>query len=377
LLELVAGFLVAVALCGAFVRFYNRVLARMHESTLKKVVALSLLPAGVMLGGIAAWRLGAGGNGERVAWLALAIAGLPVTAAAARDWLCERRLLRGSLLHPLGRFRDGIPWSDFALWQKLILLPLVPFNRVCDLRVHHRVVEVPGLGSAFDGYRIVHLTDLHFHRTLSAAWYRHVVAQAVKLRPDLLLYGGDFLSKIAWVDRIPEFLQGLEAPDGVLYVRGNHDFWKSPQRIRRHARRAGMRLLSNRGAVIRRGRDTLAIVGIESPYIPLTATDRALLRRLPGPKVGLVHDPVAFGEALSAGCTVALAGHTHGGQVRLPLFGTTISGSACRRGLAHGVGRLGRMLTITSNGQGAFFPVRFGAPPEIILVELRATSRAE
>ncbi|MCB2156743.1 metallophosphoesterase [bacterium] len=369
----IVGLLIAVAACGTFVWFYNRMLSRMHESVTKKVVALATLPLGCLAGLVGGCRmvLSTPAGAERWVWLVGLAAGIGLVLRYTRVSLFKRQYARGSRFErPRLPVPSAIDWTGLRPHWKPFLWMLQPVNCVGDLRIHRRVVEVRDLPPEFDGYRIVHLTDMHIHKTLTPQWYDGVIDEAHAWKPDLLLYGGDFISKHPQIPRIPGIMSRLGAPDGVYYVRGNHDFWKAPQRIARLAEQCGMKLLSNQAVVLRRGAAALTLIGVESPYIPMTGTDRDALAQLPRPRIGLVHAPEGYADAAALGCVVALAGHTHGGQVRLPLFGTTVSSTAAGPIAAEGPGRWGDMLTLTSHGQGSFFPLRFLCPPEIIVVDL-------
>lgn len=369
----VFGLLIAVGGCGAFVWFYNRVLSKMHESVMKKVVALATLPLGCVAGLVGGFRL-VGSDAlavERCVWMVGLLAGLVLVGRYARIGAIKGRLARDSrFVRPRLAIPPAVCWEGLRPHWKPFLWLLRPVNCVGKLRIHRRRVRVPGLPPEFEGYRIVHLTDMHIHKTLTQAWYDGMVDEALAWRPDVLLYGGDFISKPDQISRIPGIMKRLAAPDGVYAVRGNHDFWKSPQRIARLARECGMRLLSNQGVVLRRGVAELALMGVEAPYVPMTGADRDRMERLPRSRIGLVHAPEGFAVAAELGCALAFGGHTHGGQVRLPLFGTTVSSTAAGPMVAEGVGLWGEMLTLTSHGQGSFFPLRFLCPPEIVVVEL-------
>ncbi len=369
--------LVSLGSCAIFVWLYNRTLAHLHESLTKKFLALCGLPLGVLAGvyhGLAVGGLPVPGGPPWV-WRGLALVGAGAMVAYVPLGLIKAGWMRGSRFRAAKPCPGALNWAGLPWWGRPVLRALEPVNGVTRLRIHRREIEVPGLPEEFDGYRIVHLTDYHIHSTLGNEWYDHVAAEARGLKPDAILFGGDFISKPKHTPRIPRVMGTLRAPDGVFFVRGNHDFWKGPHRIARLAGQAGMKLLSNEGAVVRRGGASIAILGFETPYVAMTGAERDAMEALPRCRVGLVHMPEAFADAANLGCAVALAGHTHGGQVRLPLFGTTISSTAMGPLYASGVGRMGGTTTITSNGQGAFFPVRIMCPPEIVLVLLRTSGR--
>jgi predicted MPP superfamily phosphohydrolase len=373
------GLLVAVASTGAAVWLHNRYLAPFVEFPPKKFVALLALPSGLPLGILGGWRLSNLPilSFERLLWSLVALAGAVVVVrlilAAVEQW----SLQRDSHFKSVRGMPGALNWSVFPIWQRALLLLVSPFNQVGALRVHAREVTVPGLPKPFEGYRILHVTDPHIHPTLRSEWFQRAMEAAMDLSPDIVLHGGDFVTDPENLSKAEEVLRSLaQAPDGVLTVRGNHDLWKAPRRAARVARGAGMRLLSNEGVILRREQAAISIVGLEVPYVGLGPKGERDLQRLPRPRVALVHTPDAFATAERLGCSLALAGHTHGGQVRIPILGATVTSSGAGPRLATGIGRLGMMQCITSNGLGSFFPLRILCPPEIGLIILRSGDSA-
>lgn len=373
-----ASLAIAFSLGGAFVWFYNRVLSKMQESTLKKVFALCVLPLGCVLGLAGGCLLAWGGSAPlRFASGGLAVAGGVVAARQVAARMVRRRAESASRFQAVAVPGPVVDASTLSPVRRGILRVLAPVNGVGRLRIHHRVVESPRVPVAFDGYRIVHLTDIHLHKTLHQSWYDAVASTTAELQPDVVLFGGDFVSKPRHLPRVTGWASRLRAPDGVFAVRGNHDFWKSPRFIARCCRRAGLCLLANDEAIVERAGQAISIVGLETPYAPLDDGDHRRLAARPGMfRLALVHTPDAFPDAAMLGADVMLAGHTHGGQVQLPLIGATLTGCGVGPFHATGVSRWGRALAIVSNGQGAFFPLRVGAPPEIVLLELKTGGAA-
>ncbi len=378
-LVLLVGVMAGIATTAAAVWFYNRFLAPFVELPIKKPAALLALPSGFPVAIIGIWRLANGSIAwqEQLLWLVLALGGFAVTVWLLVAAIEGRLLTRGSRYRRVTKMPPAIGWREFDLWQRVLLWLLQPINQVGALRIHQREVVLANLPQAFDEYRIVHVTDPHVHPTLNSAWYEAAINAAMDLKPDLVLHGGDFITQPQYLPDAVEVLRPLNrTPDGVLTVRGNHDLWKGPQRVARAARQAGMRLLSNQAHIIHRGHAALAIIGIEDPYLLPGPLSESNLRRLPRTRIALVHTPDAYPLARRLGCTLALAGHTHGGQVRLPLIGATVTSSAAGPRHATGVARMGPMQCIASNGLGAFFPLRFLCPPEITLIVLRTADSA-
>ncbi|MCC5875289.1 MAG: metallophosphoesterase, partial [Candidatus Sumerlaeia bacterium] len=252
---------------------------------------------------------------------------------------------------------------------------LSPINQVDALEVATREVSIHGLHQDMDGFRILFLTDFHVHPTLSEEYFGKIVEESLSLRPDLLLVGGDFVSRRWHLPLACRLLRPLWLHSAVYYVRGNHDFWTRPSYMVRELQRHGAQLLSNDHTKITRGEGAFTLVGIEDPYIQLTPREkRRLLDSMPEalPRIGLVHTPEAYPFTRQLGCEFTLAGHTHGGQIRLPFFGTTVASVSQREEFLHGIGKMSEMTTWTSNGLGAFYPLRVNCPPQIVEVVLRS-----
>jgi hypothetical protein len=202
-----------------------------------------------------------------------------------------------------------------------------------------------------------------------------VVAATQAARPDLILLAGDMVSDRddgnlrMSLDTIADHLKGLEAPLGVYAVIGNHDAMAGTGLVTATLGRAGILTLNNAHIVIGRPAGPLVLAGFgEHPDIA-----RAL-GGLEGQKaLCLVHRPDLF-PRLPAACALTIAGHTHGGQVALPLLGRLALERASPYGerYAKGVIRENGHTLFVSPGIGtSFLPVRLGVPPEISLLKIQ------
>jgi len=256
-----------------------------------------------------------------------------------------------------------------------------------DKLVVKRVDIVFGsLPKAFDGYRIVQITDAHVG-SIHAGLLLRAVEAANQLAPDAIVFTGDLQNKQPGeLDRFAPILSSLHARDGVFSVLGNHDYGQyinvsdaekrvNEAALRRRERAFGWQLLLNDNVVVRRDGDSIVIAGEENdglPPFPSRADISATLRGVGQEAfvVMLQHDPSAWRRHIlpSGRAWLTLSGHTHGGQVSL--FGkrpTQLSGKEdC--GLYE---QSGRFLYVSS-GLGGVVPFRFGIPPEIVVITLRS-----
>jgi predicted MPP superfamily phosphohydrolase len=368
------SFFAAVFAGAVMMWFYNRYLSALRESLVKKAMALGTLPLAAAVGlghGIALlldWP-----HISALAWL-----GLPVTLLSCWNLSIERRNNRGARMVSESP-KDELNYRRFSGPVAAGLRATRMLNDATRLQLVRHEFPVRGLHPSLHGYRILFLTDFHVHPTLTEAYFRKTVDVALARNPDVILLGGDFISKPPWRKSAQRLLARLQEHPRVIAVRGNHDFWTWPAFFSGMLREWNVELLSNDVTVLERDGGRIAVVGLEDPYVPLTPRREAELRQRlqeldeahgPLPRIGLVHTPETYRAAERLDCVLSFAGHTHGGQIRLPLFGTTIAACGVRRQYAYGVGHMNGMTTLTSNGLGVFFPIRFLCPPQILEVEL-------
>ncbi|MCG3196507.1 MAG: metallophosphoesterase [Candidatus Omnitrophica bacterium] len=249
--------------------------------------------------------------------------------------------------------------------------PLLPrwngIHRLDRIRVR---VRIPGLDPRLVGLKIGHLTDFHLGKQCHARYVRHAVDRVLETSPDLIAVTGDFVNFAKYLDECFETLAEIQAPLGVFAVRGNHDYWVGAEEIGRRIESAGMILLEDRTVEAERRGARFLVSGIESrwnragvplDYIP--AEDTRL-------KVVLSHTPDEFPRLAEREPHLVLSGHTHGGQLRLPLFGPVVTPSDYGRRYAAGVFRKGPSLLYVSRGIGCYPPLRLLCDPEVTVFEL-------
>ncbi len=246
-------------------------------------------------------------------------------------------------------------------------------NDVYDLEVTRHEVYVDDLPASFDGYRIAFLTDTHVASIMRRGFYREAVAQAMRFDPDLILLGGDF---VTWERHIPlmaeVLLTGLEARDGVYAVLGNHDYWAGADSVIAAMTARGARFLVNRSVVIRRGGEAISLIGIDELYRGTPDVDHTFALVNPRmPCIGVSHHPDIIGLLEGRRVNLLVCGHTHGGQIRVPFFGSIVVPSKHEGRYASGFHREESVLMYVSRGIGAIPPLRILCKPEVATFVLR------
>lgn len=246
-------------------------------------------------------------------------------------------------------------------------------NDVYDIEVTRHEVFIDDLPPSFDGYRIAFLTDTHVASFMRRGLYREAVAQAMRFDPDLILLGGDF---VTWERHIPlmaeVLLTGLEARDGVYAVLGNHDYWANADGVIAAMTARGVRFVINRSVMLKRGDEAIALVGIDELYRGEPDVDNAFALVDPRvPCLGLSHHPDIIGLLDGKRVDLLVCGHTHGGQIRVPFFGSIVVPSKHEARYASGFHREERVLMYVSRGIGAIPPLRILCKPEVATFVLR------
>jgi len=255
------------------------------------------------------------------------------------------------------------------------------------LRIIELDVEIPKLDTAFDGYRIGVLSDLHQAFVPGLSHTRRAVGEIQRRAPDLIALLGDYGVSFEGSRRVSAMLyprelraltpvlRGLRAPDGVVALLGNHDYYYDGPAVVDWLRSIGIPVLMNEHVVIARGSARLTIGGVDDALEGSADIARAFAgssREVP--RILLTHNPDAVLDAGDAPApALILAGHTHGGQVMLPFYGAPIRFARVgSRRLAQGWIPNGYAPLFVSAGVGSQIPLRFGVVPDAVLVRLRA-----
>ncbi len=246
------------------------------------------------------------------------------------------------------------------------------------LLVNRRQLQLPNWPPPLAGLRVALLSDLHVG---SPHWgperTRELVQRVNAEQPELILLAGDYMiHDVKFGTRASEqvvaaVLGELHAPLGVIAVLGNHDGWHGPV-LRPLLEAQGIRVLDDEAWVVQARGTQFCVLGLAEEQVRKRTPNEELALAPAGmPLLVLVHEPDIFPD-LDARVSLTLAGHTHGGQVRLPFFGPPFVGS--RYGARYAAGHVvehGRQLFVTTGIGTSVWPIRFGVPPEYVILTLR------
>ncbi|MFA5551511.1 MAG: metallophosphoesterase [Trueperaceae bacterium] len=219
--------------------------------------------------------------------------------------------------------------------------------------------------------RLAFLTDLHLGPFMGRQQLEEWVEATRQLEPDVVVFGGDLVDQAYAGDlrEVVELLPRLQAPLGVYTVLGNHDRTKYRKLgpLEEALQAAGVRLLRNEGVSLR---PDLYLAGMDDWRTGFPDAAKALSGAHSGARVFVSHNPDAIPH-MPEGIDLLLAGHTHGGQVRLPLIGPLVTSSEYGRRFAEGWVDA-PMPAFVSRGLGvSMLPFRLFCPPELVLLELQ------
>ncbi|SFM45801.1 CDP-archaeol synthase [Thermodesulforhabdus norvegica] len=303
-------------------------------------------------------------------------------------------------LHPRLRFREWKscqirkrPWTDVfhfedALYYHTLLYMILRILGIYEIGVRNALsintnrvsFFFPDLPVAFDGYRILFMTDLHLdgHPRITDNLRKSI--EKID-HVDLCVLGGDyrfetvgdFAPAVGYLKSLLPLLTA-KARDGVIAVLGNHDCIEIEEAFRNR----GLKFLVNDHVIIKRGNEALCFAGVDDPHYyrcadvgkALRGTGRDLFTVL------ISHSPEVYKEAHRFGVNLYLCGHTHAGQFSLPRVGPVFTHSRTGRRFHYGKWQYGGMQGYTSSGVGASgLFARYGTRGEIVIITLRCLDR--
>jgi len=300
------------------------------------------------------------------------------------------------LYNEMRRSPGPAEWGRVPLWAKRLRIALAAITLLLAgcifwgfliepgrLVIREQAIQIDNWPQQLDSLRIAVLSDIHVDNWfITEKKLRTIVAETNQLQPDIIVILGDYMSRDNWVrHRVdPEVfgpvLKDLHARLGVYSVLGNHDWWEDGMRVRRGLEQNGIKVLDNESAKIEARGTSFWLAGFADLWTRPQRIDLTLANIPEGqPLIGLTHNPDIFPNVPQR-VQLLLAGHTHGAQVRLPLIGSVVESSDYGDRWVRGhVFENNHHLFVTSGIGTSIAPVRFGVPPEIVLLTVKSRSQ--
>lgn len=240
-------------------------------------------------------------------------------------------------------------------------------QRIAKYNFTHR--DVP---EAFDGFRIAFISDLHYKSLLKEDGLNDLVRLLIAQKADVLLMGGDYQEGCEYVEPVFTALSKVKTPMGTYGIMGNNDYERCHDEIVRTMKRLGMHVLEHEVDTLRKDGEEIILAGVRNPFdlarngksptLALSPEDFVIL---------LVHTPDYVEDVSVANTDLALAGHTHGGQVRVFGIAPALNSRYGNRFVTGLVYNSAKVPVIITNGIGTSqMPIRVGAPAEIVMITL-------
>lgn len=274
--------------------------------------------------------------------------------------LSRRRFLHGLLATPL------IAASGISAYASLV----EPYH----YWISETDIFIRDLPERFENFRITQLTDIHHSRILGIDQVRRVVELAQQTRPDMFVLTGDYTTTYRrFIEPCGEALSALNAPEGVWAVLGNHDHYTDPELTTRALERHHIAVLDNEHTTLRRGPDALQLSGIDDWTWNAVDWPRAFAGlKAATPTILLSHQPSVLDLEQTRNVALILSGHTHGGQLRLPVVGAPARFATTALKYDRGLFHRGETQLYVSSGTGVIgLPLRLGVRPEIAVLRLK------
>ncbi len=249
----------------------------------------------------------------------------------------------------------------------------VPGNQMFELHIHEKTIHLGQLPRELDGLSIAHLSDLHFTGGISRSYFEFVAEQTMQLDADLIAITGDIIDNPRCLEWIGSTLGRLKSPLGVYYVLGNHEqHLRDVAAVRYALNRVGLTDLGGQVVLVEARGQQVLLAGNERPWlsgypeVPAKDAEGVALRVL------LSHSPDQIRWAQKHAFDLMLAGHNHGGQVRLPVIGPIVSPSNYGVKYASGLFFEPPTLLHVTRGISAQIPLRIRCAPELAKLVLKA-----
>lgn len=278
----------------------------------------------------------------------------------------------------IAKFHRGLVMALFPLI--LTFTGIKMYMDTTDIVVERQTYEIGNLPQSMEGFRIIHISDIQGDEFTGRENIASYVDKINEQEGDLIIFTGDLVSYgTDFIAMSAEEFGKVKAANGALAVVGDHDFWAGLEHVEPALAEEGIPLLQNENQVVQiDSTASLLVTGAVEVYSRRSDPEEMeqLMQESGNHPVKILTShqvaPYLVERAKEYGYNLFLAGHTHGGQVRVPFLGMTFSASERETDYVSGTYRLDDLLININNGLGfTLAPVRYNATPNISVIELR------
>lgn len=244
--------------------------------------------------------------------------------------------------------------------------------------ISRHTVRLKNWHSEHNGLKLAVISDIHLKKNAADVKRLKTIVQAINAEePDLILLLGDFLGETddwqmqnASAEQIAGILKELKAEHGVFAVLGNHDWWLNGEGIRDALTAIGIQVLENELLTVLINKKPLNIIGLPDAGTRKNMVDFSKLPSTEIPAIVMAHDPDSFNDpALPYKHELTLCGHTHGGQIKLPLVGAVTAASDMLSPYTEGWYSQGTRKLFVTRGIGtSLIKIRYRCAPEVVIL---------
>ena len=278
-----------------------------------------------------------------------------------------------------------LKWFGISLCAMILVIALVAayayFIEPAELKIHAVTLNVSHWSKDLDGFKIVAVSDIHGgSNDATEQRLRYLTEQVNAQNPDIIVLPGDFVSQVNGkssdlkmpIETVAENIRAMRAKYGVYAVIGNHDWWYDEKRVRAALENVGIKVLNNETFSFPVKNQTVTILGIEDFWKHRAVPIQDAMSKINPQEniIAVTHNPDSFDQTPDS-IALVIAGHTHGGQVWIPVYGAPVAVSQRKYYVSHYVEN-GRNLFVTSGFGTTGPPIRFLVPPEIAVITLNA-----
>lgn len=238
---------------------------------------------------------------------------------------------------------------------------------------------IPDTDFSFDPMTIVHISDLHADRFTGEKKMRRYINKINSFNPDLVLFGGDLItSGTEYITAGADALAEIDATYGTWFVIGDHDYWTDTERIIRELKERDIYTLDNQNSWMNHGELSIKLTGITELYSAQIDPDSltALLQDTKNEDLHIIFSHQAsdrlIEQSLKHNVHQLYGAHTHGGQLRIPIFFYPVTAARAETRYVNGHWMLGNMLLNVNNGLGfTLTPIRYNAPAQVSVITVK------